>query len=1162
MDFWTRLIGGTGAQRRRSTLNDPQQRLARFKRVYNQILNTWHKTTSLATDPAALDTIRQCFQRLTSILTEESRSPAPHLCLSFSSSSQIFTAVSRIASTSHNEAVVREAVGVFGALIDSEEEEFLANERFAEALMTFLSKIANSQSLMLGEDTDAEIVELLFGICAKIRLESEILPIWFSSRPKVDKDGSSLVAKAGFAGVTQKEAFPLCYQLIDHVHHEGRIGDFARTGLLYIFETASKSENLEKWIVESDLATLMASGLGALYSQLHRKLSVIHPEKGMPVILALSDYPQVHLPADAESVFSPEFRSHMDTFLSYLAFWQDVLEHCRSFDVRHTLIDHFQVLFLQQLLYPSLLESSDVDGGSAVAVLTYLRRILDALDHPELVHMILRYLLDLPEEQPERPRSPVAMRRRSTLILMAQHVEDDDRLNPSLFNLVDLLLSSTQSKNPQTVISALKLVSVILSKNHRHATGTLVTVTEVHNKEPQRTIGSLNAEIQSYLTLASDMIPGAQMDQEYEAMLKDALSLLEAHPCSLKNLALNGLNLPSQAAVDYLTAEARKNDTLHYLTTGDALFKSLMINLATFFTNNVEANLSLTEVIVHLASCPNLRLEGWLSVEPAKYQFDPSETFDDEEDENMRNIYRARRKPTWAEHHAPSLLTALKSLHKQIEILREVVPNFDEHVANRKQAFRMHDEINQAMKAMANFPPPPPVPPTRSYTDAPTPSPWAPQQIAKHVFESSSPNRSQSPRGRRILGERRPTASAASPPSSRPPPVSRMMSQASRFSSSGSSTPTSRSRALSSPAPMPSVMETANMVENAGILTRVIRFPLKVPEKKKDNKRHGTDKQQNGRPGTPSKHADVPDSIPEALEDVAEEPNANGDTIQEEPEDEEAGDATTNATQFSSAATQQYKPMRMPRARASTEKHVRPATSGADGSTPGLSSIPYRSALQEKPATASAPMTKHPEPEKEKPMASEQPAAGEEKKEQKREEQQQTEPFPEAPSEPFPAAPSEPFPEAPSEPFPEAPSEPFPAAPSEPFPAAPSEPFPAAPSEPFPAAPSESFPDAPSEPFPDASSEPFPAAPSEPFPDAPPEPFPSAPSGAMPGAPEQQQQQQRGQQQGQQEGEEGSPREATLSHILTNVIILQEFVLELVALLQVRASLFQEVRFA
>lgn len=37
--------------------------------------------------------------------------------------------------------------------------------------------------------------------------------------------------------------------------------------------------------------------------------------------------------------------------------------------------------------------------------------------------------------------------------------------------------------------------------------------------------------------------------------------------------------------------------------------------------------------------------------------------------------------------------------------------------------------------------------------------------------------------------------------------------------------------------------------------------------------------------------------------------------------------------------------------------------------------------------------------------------------------------------------------------------------------------------------------------------------------------------------------------------------EVTLSHLLTNVIILQEFMLELVAIVQVRASLFGEINF-
>lgn len=299
------------------------------------------------------------------MLEDESRLPAPHLCLSFAAGQQIYTAVSKIAATSHDEGMVRDSVQLYNALIDSEEEDFLENDVFAVSLMNFIGRSIGS--ITLGEDIEADIVELLFGIAAKIRLQPEILPVWFTTASADSIARPANQKKVDFAGVTQKEDFPLCYQLIDKVHHEGRIGEFARMGLLYIFESASKSLPLEQWIVNSDLPTLMATGLGALYSQLSRSvsaqfepyfyhltcarlLSILHPSEDMPLVLQLSDYSEMHANPDATSLFSDDFQSHLLTFLSYLTFWQDVLEHCRSTDVRHTLIDHFQVLFLQQLL--------------------------------------------------------------------------------------------------------------------------------------------------------------------------------------------------------------------------------------------------------------------------------------------------------------------------------------------------------------------------------------------------------------------------------------------------------------------------------------------------------------------------------------------------------------------------------------------------------------------------------------------------------------------------------------------------------------------------------------------------------------------------------------------------------------------------------------------
>lgn len=310
------------------------------------------RTESLQTDKTALESIRNAIQGLTNILHDESRSPAPHLAIQFASSNQLYVTVARIGTSAYDEPIIRETVTFFGALIDSEEEDFLENERFAQCLMSYVDRISGTGDIFVGEDTEAEIVETLFGIAAKIRLQPDVLPVWFQQRntQSVLLDKRREKEKHGFAGITQKEDFPLCYQLIDHVHHGGRIGDFARTGLLYIFESAPKSEDLEQWLVDSDIPTLMATGLGALYSQMSRKLSIIHPKDDRPVVLLLSDYPNSQPAPDAEDIFSDDFTMHMTTFLSYLQFWQDVLEHCNSPDVRESLLDHFRVLFLQQLL--------------------------------------------------------------------------------------------------------------------------------------------------------------------------------------------------------------------------------------------------------------------------------------------------------------------------------------------------------------------------------------------------------------------------------------------------------------------------------------------------------------------------------------------------------------------------------------------------------------------------------------------------------------------------------------------------------------------------------------------------------------------------------------------------------------------------------------------
>ncbi|KAK4985596.1 hypothetical protein LTR50_005861 [Elasticomyces elasticus] len=676
MDIWSRLVGGSGSQKQANS-NDPQSRLHRFKRACNQ-LQAWSNSSLSAIDGQQAEQLRLCVRRLGSLIHEESRAPAPHVCLTYTLQSRIYVAVAQIAATTRNDRIIREAMAVFSALVDSGEEGFLSNPAFAKTLMVMLKKVMT----LVGPDTEAEIIELLFGISAKIRIQPRILPVWFRVSARLETNGTNRKENKNFMGLAQKDDFPLCYYLMDQVHHDGRAGDFARTGLLYIFELASGSEELEEWLIESDLPTLMATGLGALYSRLSR-----------------SDYTASRQTA-ADSVFSEDHESDMHTFLSYLTFWQDVMEHCRSAEVKQTLIDHFQILFLQQLLYPSLLQSSDTDRGSSVAVLTYLRNMLEAINHPDLIHMILHYLLAIPENTKSRPRltrSPTTTRRKASLILLTEPKNADDRSDPLLFNLVDLILNSMVSRNQETAFSALKLTSAIFGKHRNYAISTLVRTSPAGTGGSQRTVGALHVEMGEYLALAAAIGGEDGMDEAYESLSDDVQVSLEMRTQG----SANATTVTSTPLTHGTMASAPRPDVAKvHLAPNGTFFTTIVSLLKTFLSNGVDVNLALTETILSLALCPEVSLEGWLAAWPSTYSYtyqgSANQKVDDHpclEHQLDEKLTRARQRPSCFGEAV--LISTLRSLQAHIARLRHDVQGLDTLIAQRKKMF--HDDDTGAM---------------------------------------------------------------------------------------------------------------------------------------------------------------------------------------------------------------------------------------------------------------------------------------------------------------------------------------------------------------------------------------------------------------------------------------------------------------------------------
>ncbi|KAL4933328.1 uncharacterized protein BDV17DRAFT_106755 [Aspergillus undulatus] len=661
MDFWSRIIGGSRSLSKSSRATSPTERLTAFKRTCNTLQQIWRSSNSASAEQAAIVHARNCIERLNSVLSDESRGPAPHPCLSYAASSQIFVTVTKLALSSYDEAMLRSSTVFFNTLIDSEVDGVVDNQLFARALVDLVRR-ADKQS----EDIEGRLVELLFGIANNIRLQPTILPAWFAPRGEDEDQNTGAVE---FAGTMRTDDFPLFYLLVEYVHHAARAGDFARTGLLYLIETASRSKDLERWLIESDLATLMATGLGALYSQLGSLSFHSDAESDIPHIISHSDH------AQQETALPPALGVTMDSFMAYLLFWQDTIDHCKSAEVVASLLDHFQVLFLEQLLYPSLLESSDVEGGSTAAVLTYLYRILASVDQEDMVQRILHFLLastsDSDAEIAEKKKNMSASRRKS-LDVLAAFSEEAARPSPTLFNLRDLALLGLQSTNPQTVLATLRLLTVILQRHSSFARFLIRTVPGQPAR--QRSVGALNAELGQLMTMATSIMDEPTLDESYGNYLRDASWILESRLC-----------IPGSGNdPESLPLELRQEDPL---------LLELLDCLESFFTNAVIVNLALTEVLMSIASSHLMALDGWLLVDPAKYKYPKADGASDEViSDILEQVHSVYREPSWSSTDTPALSTVLRGLVDQVQEWRKQVPDFDILVAARRGLLHEDDE--------------------------------------------------------------------------------------------------------------------------------------------------------------------------------------------------------------------------------------------------------------------------------------------------------------------------------------------------------------------------------------------------------------------------------------------------------------------------------------
>jgi hypothetical protein len=625
--------------------------------------------------------------------------------------------------------------------------------------------------------------------------------------PASPVDSMSTVTSAPFAKKPDYE-FLLFNYLLRYVHREGRIGDFARAGVLFLIDVAMSAPSgdsrqlgeipefsnsipgadpigdaalaLAEYILDGDFADVLAAGLVAVYSVLPSKLE-IHArdhtnEDTGAMSLGANIYEQekdVELEKartfGLELSSDPDFQSRLNHFLQIIEFIQDVLRRnailtsAQCFEasalvgsaISASILQGVKTIFLENVLYPSILESSDNDG-SAVAVISYIDMTLQTLPDGPLAELFIDFLMSEDDVEanrsaaqtrapsraaPSRAKKEARLRKRksSAMILLELEAPKGPRHSSYFaslgrFTLKDLVFSNLRSTSDAACTAVLQLLQTLLSVHPRLTVDRLLvatgpahpqsaidlpgspesdeeftyptgeeTVTDslfsAYSQQPDITFTTHEREIALYLNLVSRVDPtydGEGFSTGYDNYLKDAMQSVRSQ--------------------QELTTHNEEDDGIpdqYRLNPNDTLLSLMLQALCTFFVHTAEYNVALTGALSCIASCPSRSLAGWVTFVPPPSatsgqrkvpyrQMDEEDDGDDrsvdfEIDQQLSGINKLPAASIDDAESRPILHSILRGLVSQLDRYREVVSGFDQLLTERRQGLMFAENLSDAL---------------------------------------------------------------------------------------------------------------------------------------------------------------------------------------------------------------------------------------------------------------------------------------------------------------------------------------------------------------------------------------------------------------------------------------------------------------------------------
>ncbi|KAI9446471.1 Retinoic acid induced 16-like protein-domain-containing protein [Lactarius indigo] len=596
--------------------------------------------------------------------------------------------------------------------------------------------------------------------------------------------------------------FLLFNYLLRFVHREGQIGDFARAGLLFLMDVAmspgdqehrlSKDESipsgspsettatdpisdaalsLAEYVLDGDFSDVLGAGLGAVYSQLPSKLEVHAPPipdeiRGASMVLGgqPSDDEEAKVQAASleknrvpgvEDSRALDFKARLDHFLKLLEFLEDIFRRNVSQEnpessldpstligtaVVNSILEAVRQTFLENVLYPSILECSDTDG-SAIAVMSYIEITIRTLEGGQLADLLVNFLVsedsdDVAKPRP-RPHSMLTLgstpsstaqysdaqnklRRRRSSAMMLLELEAPESTKQSgyftslgRFTLKDLLVFNLRSKDQPTATAALQLLNTLLIYYSPLCVDKLLIVTrdpkatsfpEPALKEKPR-IPSLDQEDDVFIIEVSLPSPSfvqprttySAHERELDLYLKLISHLDPAHTGDNFSTSYDRYLCDAIQAIQNHTSfslnvsQETQVRMKHQLDPNDPILSAILEWLRKLFSNSPEFNIALTGDV-----------PGTTQLPVGSHNLSGQEDGDDRsEDFRIGEVLASESRPRLAssldDGTRPVVLTIFQSLVAQLERYRHSVDNFDQYLLERRQGLLFSENLTDAL---------------------------------------------------------------------------------------------------------------------------------------------------------------------------------------------------------------------------------------------------------------------------------------------------------------------------------------------------------------------------------------------------------------------------------------------------------------------------------